>query len=88
MMSDKISDLRWRAEEVLLKSPRKQDKILPADLKSVVHELSVHQVELEMQNDELRRTQQELEASRGKYFNLYDMAPMGYVTLDEKRNNP
>ncbi len=83
-MSDEISDLRQRAEEKLLKRHVELDKIPPADLQSVVHELRVHQIELEMQNEELRHTQQKLEASREKYFDLYDMAPVGYVTLNEK----
>ena len=81
---DGISVLRQRAEERLLKRHQELDKNPPADLKSVVHELRVHQIELEMQNEELRHTQQELEASREKYFDLYDMAPVGYVTLNEK----
>ena len=81
---DMSSDLRKRAEEMLLKQHVKPDKIPPADLQRTFHELEVHQIELEMQNEELRRTQKELEASRNKYFDLYDLAPVGYVTLNEK----
>ncbi len=44
----------------------------------------MHQIELEMQNEELQRSQTELENARARYFNLYDLAPIGYVTLSEK----
>ena len=43
----------------------------------------MHQIELEMQNDELRRVQLELEVSRARYFDLYDLAPVGYITVSE-----
>ena len=83
-MSGKKSDLRRRAEEELLNQPGALDGISSADVQSVVHELKVHQIELEMQNQELCRTQQELEASREKYFDLYNLAPVGYITLNDK----
>ena len=83
-MPDEILDLRLRADELLLKRHGELDKIPPTDVQRIFHELQVHQIELEMQNDELRRVQRELEASREKYFDLYDLAPVGYVTLNEK----
>ncbi len=56
----------------------------PEEIKSMVHELSVHQVELRMQNEELRRVQGELETARDRYSHLYDFAPVGYFTINEK----
>jgi PAS domain S-box-containing protein len=50
----------------------------------LVHELRVHQIELEMQNDELQSAQEKIEKSRAEYVDLYDFAPVGYITLDEK----
>lgn len=84
-LKDKSGDLRTRAEELLRQKVGDVGDISglsPADVQKLVHELEVHQIELEMQNEELRRAQIELEQSRDRYSDLYDFAPVGYFTLD------
>ena len=79
--------LRIKAEE-LLQEKKKQQKaeIIETDLKKLLHELQVHQIELEMQNEELRQANDTAEAALKKYTMLYDLAPMGYFTLDRDAN--
>jgi PAS domain S-box-containing protein len=74
--------LRKRAEKQIKESARVPKALPRDDILELIHELEVHQVELELQNEELRRSQSEIEVSRKKYFDLYDLAPIGYVTLD------
>ena len=81
--------LRRRAED-LLKESAKQEKILPstqAEFQSLVHELEVHQIELEMQSEELRLAQAQVEAEREKYNDLFEFAPVCYFTIDYDRMN-
>jgi PAS domain S-box-containing protein len=76
------ADLRERAEALLRsKVPGLQELPLD-DMRALVYELQVHQIELEMQNDELRRGQIALEAANKKYGDFYDFAPVGFLTLD------
>ncbi|MDE2092836.1 MAG: EAL domain-containing protein [Burkholderiales bacterium] len=76
--SDAARQLRAAAEALAGAAPA---AALPAPTE-IGHELQVHRIELEMQNEELRRTQAALEAARDRYLDLYDFAPVGYVTLD------
>ena len=77
-----LADLHRRAEERVSDALHDQGAAAPEDLVRLMHELGVHQVELEMQNEELRVAQAELERSRDRYADLYDRAPLAYVTLD------
>jgi PAS domain S-box-containing protein len=78
----KVTGLREQAEELLRATRRDVAAMSVKDVQQLVHELQVHQIELEMQNDELRRTQMELEAAHDRYVELYDFAPAGHLTLD------
>jgi PAS domain S-box-containing protein len=73
--------LRRRAEARL--SERHSDPESDAGTQRVLHELEVHQIELEMQNAELQKARDDLEAALEKYTDLYDFAPVGYFSIDE-----
>ena len=83
--SDDPAELRRRAE---LRLKDQQSKHPPnqsdADNQRQLHELEVHQIELEMQNEELREAREAMEALLEKYTDLYDFAPVGYLTLDRE----
>ncbi|MBI5835031.1 MAG: response regulator [Armatimonadetes bacterium] len=80
---DPGSDLRRRAEALAASTPGMDAPTSVKDAQRVLHELRVHQIELETQNEELRRAQLELAASQARYFDLYDLAPVGYLTTSE-----
>jgi PAS domain S-box-containing protein len=84
--SSAAAELRRQAEERLdgLSAATPAASPVLEDAADLVQELRVHQIELEMQNEELRRTQLELEGQRAKYFELFDLAPVGYLTLCDK----
>ncbi|SPF40536.1 PAS/PAC sensor hybrid histidine kinase (fragment) [Candidatus Desulfosporosinus infrequens] len=86
--------------ETSIKALRRQGEVMarqkatqaPEDLKMMSHEetqrtlreLCVHQIELEMQNEELRRVHEELDSERKRYFDLYNLAPVGYCTISDE----
>ena len=83
-MRSKMPSLRKRAEEFLDKHPESIREMSSKNVKKLVEDLHIHQIELEIQNEELRRVQLDLEASRDRCSDLYDFAPVGYVTVSEK----
>lgn len=86
--SKEVAKLRWRAEEIVQErglGTRKVAAVLShEEALRLVHELRVHQVELQMQNDELCRAQAELNATRERYFDLYNLAPVGYFIVSHE----
>ena len=87
------AELRRRAETLLRKQQQQQQKKkkkkttqprTEADTQRLLHELQVHQIELEMQNAELQDARDNMETLLGKYADLYDFAPVGYFSIDEQ----
>ena len=79
--------LRWLAEDICQRkeglSQEGLKELSLEEMQHLLHELRVHQIELEIQNQELRRIQEELEALKAHYVDLYDLAPTGYLTVSE-----
>lgn len=75
-------NLRRKAEKLLSQNPLEIPVLSTVEVQTLFQELDVHQIELQMQNEELRQSQAELAATRDAYVELYDFAPVGYLTLD------
>jgi len=81
----KTEDLHQRAEQAVRKNEATpQEPLSLTESAKLFHELRVYQAELEMQNEELRRVEGELNALLSRYFEMYDQAPVGYLTLSEQ----
>jgi PAS domain S-box-containing protein len=84
MDKQKLDALRQQAEEALGSAGSDFQGTSGDELRTALHELHIYQIELELQNDELHRLQVELMESRDQYIDLYDFAPVGYLTLNDK----
>jgi PAS domain S-box-containing protein len=84
MEKQKLDELRRRAKERLDSEHDDSPENTGDEVRQLLHELRTYQIELELQNDELRRVQEELVETRDQYIDLYDFAPFGYLTLSEK----
>ena len=80
----RLAELRRQAKEAMKSRRSSMEKMPVEDVRKLVEELGIHQIELEMQNEELRSTQLELEQAKQKYSDLYDFAPVGYLTINEE----
>ena len=82
------AELRRQAEAALLECPAPRrgscDALSDEETQKVLHELRVQRIELEIQNEELRITQVKLAAAHERYFDLYDLAPVGYFSVGDK----
>ena len=81
LRANRNSSLHRKPEMFLADYPSAIKKIPPTKIQSLVEDFHIHKIELEMQNEELRRAQMELEEARNRYVNLYDFAPVGYFTM-------
>ncbi len=80
----KTEFLRQKAEEILKNKPLVVDTLsLDGETLKLIHELDVHQIELEMQNEQLIHAKEQLEIAAEKYVDLYDFAPSGYFTFSK-----
>ncbi len=79
---DRLRELKRRAREILRGQGPSPEALEGRDARELIQELQIHQIELEMQNEELRQTQAQLQISAELYRDLYNQAPVAYVNLD------
>lgn len=82
MIDNPRKSLRKQAEKKLVEDKKPSEDMSSGELGELVHELRIHQVELELQNEELIRSQEETEKARKTYQDLWDFSPVGYVIID------
>ena len=82
MKREELADLRARAQQKIEQQMVELAMLSPEDIAHLVQELRIHQIELEMQNEELRQAYHHLQEARDRYSELYDFAPVGYFVLD------
>lgn len=82
-MNEKFKELREQAETILKNNLSQNSDIPASEFQKIIHDLQVYQIELELQNEELRNTQTQLETSKNNYAELYNQSPAGYVTLNQ-----
>jgi len=84
-ITNKSGKLRRAAEKLINKKKKGSEASLSeTDKLKLIHELEVHQLELEMQNEELKQASEKAELAEKKYTKLYDFAPTGYLTLTKE----
>ncbi len=81
-MNDPFRALRQRAEASVKNEHADVSKLSELEIKNLIHNLEVHRIELEMQNDELKAANKEKDAARKRHADLFEFAPAGYVVMD------
>ena len=79
-----IANLRLRAQHFVAQRKDTISDMSLQEIQHMVHELDTYQIELELQNEDLRQIQEELDTSRKRFSDLFDFAPVGYLTISDK----